>query len=185
MFDEDYNGSFKDNSEKENFPFTLEAKKWINAVSAAYKRAQMRCNSKDSAVFSMVSPFVLSTTLLILLSILQLIKSLVFLIENNVKKNKIKLAHHADSTNENFMTKVDDYVDKSREEPFRWKSIFVNDYGRPREIWQLIYLFIFIFLIAIAIMFMLGQYWPEHFRIYKDSILVAGGISLFCAFTSL
>lgn len=185
MFDKDYNGSFKDNSEKTNLPFTLEAKKWINAVSDAHKRAQMRCSSKNATVLSMVFQFVLSATLLILLSILQLIKSLVFLIENNVKKNKIKLAHHADLTNENFMTKVDDYVDKSREEPSCWKSIFVNDYGRPREIWQLIYLFIFIFLIAIAIMFMLGQYWPELFRIYKDSILVAGGISLFCAFTSL
>lgn len=106
MFDKDYNWKPNDNSEKANFPFTLEAKKWINAVSAAYKRAQMRCSSKDSAVSSMVSQFVLSVTLLILLSILQLIKSLVFLIENNVNKNRFKLTYHADVTNENFMTKL-------------------------------------------------------------------------------
>lgn len=185
MFNDDFNWRPNNNSAKTNLRYTLEAEKWVNAVSAAQKRAQPRSYSKDFGVISMVFQLILCVALLILLGLLQLIKSLVFLIEKNVKKSEIELPDDSDSTNKDTMTKVDGYVETSREEPSFWKSIFVNVYGRPRMLWQFIYLSIFIFLIEIAMMFILGQYWPEHFRIYKDSLLVAGGISLFFAFTGL
>jgi len=185
MSDNDFNWKPNDNSAKTNHRYTLEAEKWVNAVSAAHQKAQLRSYSKDFAIISKIFQLIFCVLLLILLGLLQFIKSLIFLIEKNVKKNEIESPDDFETANQNTMTRVYNYVEKSWEEPSFLKSIFFNEYNRPRLFLQFIYLFIFIFLIEIAMIFILGQYWPEHFRISRDSLLVAGGISLFFAFTGI
>ncbi len=75
------NNGFKwrpnDNSAITNLRYTLEAEKWVNAVSSAQRKAQPRSVSGDLAFISSLMQFVFCILLLIVLGILKLITAIV------------------------------------------------------------------------------------------------------------
>lgn len=76
-----------DNSALTDLRYTLEAEKWVNAVSSAQRKAQPRSISGDLAFISMAFHLVFSVSLLILLGLLQLVTGLVRLVETRLQKN--------------------------------------------------------------------------------------------------
>src|SRR5690606_25080487 len=79
-----------DNSAKTNLRYSLEAQKWVNAVSSAQRRSQPRSISGDLAFIGMVFELILSVTLLILLGLLQLVKGMLQLSETGIQNHKSK-----------------------------------------------------------------------------------------------
>jgi len=88
MSDNGFKWRPNDNSSTTNLRYTLEAEKWVNAVSAAQRKAQPRSFNKDLAVIAMIIQFILSIGLLVLLGSLMLIKSVIYFIESKTSGRK-------------------------------------------------------------------------------------------------
>lgn len=187
------NNGFKwrpnDNSATTNLRYTLEAEKWVNAVSAAQRRSKPRSISGDLAFIGMLLELVFSITLLILLGLLQLITALIQLVETSLrKKSGSGDQKRAEKITPERAEKEPDAVWNMKPEtryPKGWQLIFWTSWGELRSFWKFLFLWISIFLIEITVFFMLGQFWPEHFRIYRGSLIFAAGVSLFFAFTGM
>jgi hypothetical protein len=179
MSDNGFKWRPNDNSAKTNLRYTLEAEKWISAVSSAQSRSQSRSFSKDLAVIGMVIQLILNVFLLILIGILMLIKSVIYFIES-----KITSSRNTESKTEEKTDFSGSTVKLGGDRSFL-QYIFYNRYMELREIWQFLYLAIFIFIIEIVCMHILGQFWPEHFELKKDSLIFLSGVSIFFAFTGM
>jgi hypothetical protein len=174
MSDNGFKWRPNDNSAKTNLRYTLEAEKWINAVSSAQRSAQPRSFSKDLAVIGMVIQLILNILLLILIGFLMLIKSVIYFIESKTVRDKTTgKSNFASST-------VRLGSDRSI-----LQYIFYNRYEELRDIWKFLYLAIFIFIIEIITMHILGHFWPQYFELKKDTLLFLTGVSLFFAFTGM
>ncbi len=184
-----------DNSATTNLRYTLEAQKWVNAVSSAQRKAQPRSISGDLAFIGMVFELVLSVKLLILLGMLQLIKALVQLIETGIQNHKsgikdqkeegnVSQQEQAPESQWNFEREPDVVWDISNEKqyPKGWQLIFYTEWGRLRHIWQFLYLLVFIFIILLVVLWLLSLWIPEHVHINKEVMIFAGAISLWNAF---
>lgn len=170
------NNGFKwrpnDNSSTTNLRYTLEAEKWVNAVSAAQRKAQPRSFNKDLAVIAMIIQFILSICLLILLGSLMLIKSIIYFVESRTSGNN--------SEKNTFVGSIRIGGDRSF-----FQYIFYNRYKELRDIWKFTYYAVFIFIVEIVVLLILSQVWPEQVRFYRDTVLFAAGVSLFFAFTGM
>ena len=183
-----------DNSATTNLRYTLEAEKWVNAVSSAQRRAQPRSISGDLAFIGMVIQLILCVILLIVLGTLQLIKALIQLVETAVNNNrnnrnttdrKDKISEA--KVEEDFIgiTKKPDKVwtiKKEEQYPTGWQLIFWNRYGRLRIFWQFIYLLVFIFIIEVVVLYLLSLWIPDYVSMNKEVLIFAGGVSLWNAF---
>ena len=171
------NNGFKwrpnDNSSTTNLRYTLEAEKWVNAVSAAQRKAQPRSFNKDLAVIAMIIQFILSIGLLILLGSLMLIKSVIYSIESKTSGRK---------KDENIISETSVKLGAGRS---IIQYIFYNRYNELRDIWKFIYYAVFVFIVEIMALYFLSHIWPEHVRINRDTLIFAGGVSLFFAFTGM
>ena len=185
-----------DNSAKTNLRYTLEAEKWVNAVSSAQRKAQPRSISGDLAFIGMVFELVLSVSLLILLGLLQLIKALVQLIETGIQNHKTKVKDQVDKGNEsehqhtpesqyNFERKPDAVWNFKKEKryPEGWQLIFYTEYGYLRWFWQFLILLVFIFIVEIVALGILSHYFPAHIRVNDETMIFAGLVSLYFALT--
>ena len=174
MFDNGFKWRPNDNSSKTNHRYSLEAEKWVNAVSAAQRKAQPRSISKDLMVIGMVLQLILNLILLILIGILTLFKSIIYFIESKSTGNKIVNTDNLSGVTVRFggdRTLIN--------------YIFYNRYEELRMLWKFCYFAILILFAEVVTFYILGQIWPEHFRIYRDSLLFAAGVSVFFAFTGL
>ena len=191
---ENFNWRPNDNSATTNLRYTLEAEKWVNAVSSAQRRAQPRSISGDLAFIGMVIQLILCVVLLIVLGILQLIKALIKLVETGVNnhKNKRSTAIRKDTISEEKLE--DDFsvagkkpdkvwtIKKEEQYPTGWQLIFWNRYGRLRIFWQFLYLLVFIFIIEVVVLYLLSLWIPNYVSINKEVLIFAGGVSLWNAF---
>lgn len=184
-----------DNSARTNLRYTLEAQKWVNAVSSAQRKGQPRSISEDLAFIGMVFELILSVTLLILLGLLQLVKGLVQLIETGIQNHKTKikdqetevkaaLPESAPPTEWNFKKEPDAVWNfkKEKEYPTGWQLIFFTSWGRLRHIWQFLYLLVSIFIIIVAVLWLLSLWIPDYVNINKEVLIFAGIVSLWNAF---
>jgi len=184
------NNGFKwrpnDNSAQTNLRYTLEAEKWVNAVSSAQRKAQPRSISGDLAFISMVFQLVFSVSLLILLGLLQLVTSLVRVVESGLKNKTGRKGedHTATETGENEEKKPDAVWNFKKETgyPRGLQLIFYTEYGRLRHIWQFLYLLVFIFIILVVVLWLLSLWIPDYVHINKEVLIFAGAISLWNAF---
>ena len=174
MSDNGFKWRPNDNSSKTNIRYSLEAEKWVTAVSEAQRRARPRSISKDFAVIGMIIQLILSVILLIVLGVVSLIRSLIYFIESKTSRDNI--------SESNALTRSSSKLGSERS---IINYIFYNRYKELREIWKFIYYCIFIFVFELVVMLFLGQIWPEHFRLYRDSLLFIAGVSVFFAFTGL
>ena len=192
---DEFNWRPNDNSATTNLRYTLEAEKWVNAVSSAQRRAQPRSISGDLAFISMVFQLVLCVVLLIVLGILQLIKALIKLVEtgiNNNNKNKKSTKSTEDRIGKSGVEEPYAAVGKNpdktwtikkeKQYPTGWQLIFWNRYGRLRIFWQFIYLLVFIFIIEVVVLYLLSLWIPNYVSINKEVLIFAGGVSLWNAF---
>lgn len=170
------NNGFKwrpnDNSSITNLRYTLEAEKWVNAVSSAQQKAQPHSIGKDLAFIGMLLHFVFSIILLIVLGILMLIKSIIYFVESRTSGNN--------SEKNTFAGSIRIGGDRSF-----FQYIFYNRYKELRDIWKFTYYAVFIFIVEIVVLLVLSQVWPEQVRFYRDTVLFAAGVSLFFAFTGM
>ena len=171
------NNGFKwrpnDNSSQTNLRYTLEAEKWVNAVSVAQRKNQPRSFGKDLAIIGMIFQLVFSIILLIILGILTLIKSIIYFIESKTTAGTI-------SGEANYASQSKLGGDRSL-----LGYIFYNRCEELRDIWKFIYYTVFIFIIEIVVLYFLSEIWPEHIRFYRDTVIFAAGVSLFFAFTGM
>ena len=192
---DNFNWRPNDHSATTNLRYTLEAEKWVNAVSSAQRRAQPRSISGDLAFIGMVIQLILCVVLLIVLGILQLIKALIRFVEtgiNNHKKNKRNTAIRRDQISEKKVEedfpgagKEPDKVwtiKKEKKYPTGWQLIFWNRYGRLRTFWQFIYLLVSIFIIEVVVFYLLSLWIPSYVSINKEVLIFAAGVSLWNAF---
>ena len=192
---EEFNWRPNDNSATTNLRYTLEAEKWVNAVSSAQRRAQPRSISGDLAFIGMVIQLVLCVVLLIVLGILQLIKALIKLVEtsvNNRKNNKRSSTIRKDKISEEkveddltvFSKKPDKVwtIKKEKQYPTGWQLIFWNRWGGLRIFWQFIYLLVFIFIIEVVVLYLVSLWIPNYVSMNKEVLIFAGGVSLWNAF---
>ncbi|GAB2765543.1 hypothetical protein [Salinimicrobium soli] len=188
-----YNWRPNDNSATTNLRYTLEAEKWVNAVSSAQRRAQPRSISGDLAFIGMVVQLILCVVLLIVLGLLQLLKALIKFVESSVNNSNKKAPqvrkkkHEKTFTDEEFSAggKKPDKVWTIKEEkqyPRGWQLIFWTRWGRLRYFWQFLFLLITIFLIEMVVLFLLSQWIPNYVTINKEVIIFAAGVSLWNAF---
>ena len=181
-----------DNSATTNLRYTLEAEKWINAVSLAQRKAKPRSVSGDLAFIGSLIQLVFCIILLILLGLLQLITAIVRFVETGIanrsntdrKRSKDKLENHSKLEDEKKPDAVWN-IKSEKQYPEGWQLIFWNSWGGLRQIWQFIYLLISIFIIEIVVLYFLSEIWPEHIRFYRDTVIFAAGVSLFFAFTGM
>ncbi|MFN4763730.1 hypothetical protein ACKGJN_11440 [Gillisia sp. Q332] len=175
-----------DNSARTNLRYTLEAEKWVNAVSSVQRKAQPRSISGDLAFISMVFQLVFSVSLLILLGILQLVTGLVRLVESGLQNNSGGTINEARNPGiENGEGKEPDAIwdiTNEKQYPKGWQLIFYTDWGRLRHIWQFLYLLVFIFIILLVVLWLLSLWIPDYVHINKEVLIFAGGISLWNAF---
>jgi hypothetical protein len=190
---DEFNWRPNDNSATTNLRYTLEAEKWVNAVSSAQQKAQPRSISGDLAFIGMVVQLILCVVLLIVLGVLQLIKALIKLIETSVNNNTNKKRSEIREEE-----KVEEFVEddligaskkpdkvwtikKEKRYPEGWQLIFWTRWGSLREIWQFLYLLIFIFVIEMMVLYFLSQWIPEYVHINKEVVIFAAGVSLWNA----
>ena len=175
-----------DNSARTNLRYTLEAEKWVNAVSSAQRKAQPRSISGDLAFISIAFELVVSVLLLILLGVLQLVTGLVRLVETQLQKKSggNKNVGKAQGI-ENEEGKGPDAIwniTNEKQYPTGWQLIFYTDWGRVRHIWQFLYLLVFIFIIVVVVLWLLSLWIPEYFHINKEVLIFAAAVSLWNAF---
>ena len=187
------NNGFKwrpnDNSAITNLRYTLEAEKWVNAVSSAQRKAQPRSVSGDLAFISSLIQFVFCILLLILLGLLQLITAIVRFLETRIaqgsnpdkKRTQDKLEKQIELEDEKKPDAVWNMKSEKRY-PEGWQLIFWTSWGRLRHIWQFLYLLISIFIIEMIVLFLLSQWIPDYVQINKEVMIFAGGVSLWNAF---
>ena len=178
MPDEGFKWRPNDNSAQTNLRYTLEAEKWVNAVSSAQRKARPRSISGDLAFISMVFQLVFSVSLLILLGLLHLVKGLVRVVESGLKnKTGRKEEDHTAKETEDNEGKNPDAVwnfEKETGYPRGLQLIFYTEYGRLRHIWQFLYLLVVLGLLSLWI--------PDYVHINKEVLIFAGAISLWNAF---
>ncbi len=175
-----------DNSATTNLRYTLEAQKWVNAVSSAQRNSGSRSVSADFAFIGMLIELIFSILLLVLLGVLQLITSLVRLIETGVKNNS-----GGDGNEEQDLGIVSEdgkepdavwnFTDE-KQYPKGWQLIFYTSWGRLRQIWQFLYLLVFIFIILLVVLWLLSLWIPNHVHINNEVLIFAGAVSLWNAF---
>ena len=175
-----------DNSALTDLRYTLEAEKWVNAVSSAQRKAQPRSISGDLAFISIAFELVVSVLLLILLGVLQLVTGLVRLVETQLQKKSggNKNVGKAQGI-ENEEGKGPDAIwniTNEKQYPTGWQLIFYTDWGRVRHIWQFLYLLVFIFIIVVVVLWLLSLWIPEYFHINKEVLIFAAAVSLWNAF---
>lgn len=174
MSDNGFKWRPNDNSSLTNLRYTLEAEKWVSAVSSAQRRAQTGSFSKDLAVIGMVIQLIISVLLLILIGILMLIKSVIHFIESKTSGN--------DSSGKTNFSVSSMKIGGDRS---LFQYIFFNRYEELRDIWKFTYYAVFIFIVEIVVLLVLSHVWPEQVRFYRDTVLFAAGVSLFFAFTGM
>ena len=185
-----------DNSARTNLRYTLEAEKWVNAVSSAQRKAQPRSISGDLAFIGMVFELVLSVTLLILLGLLQLVKGMVQLIETGIENHQTRIKEKKDSGNEDDqepVTKSQWHFEREPDAVWNFKKekkypeglqlIFYTEYGYLRWFWQFLILFVFIFIVEIVVLGILSHYFPAHIRVNDETMIFAAIVSLWFALT--
>ena len=186
---ENFNWRPNDNSAKTNLRYSLEAEKWVNAVSSARRKNKSRSMVKDFLFIGMVIQLIFSVILLILYAVLKLTSLLVKLVEKSLRGNgnseksmeKEQLnpfGKDVEETDPSFEVQETKY-------PKGWQLIFWNRWGRLRYFWQFIYLLVFIFVIEMMVLFFLNQYFPEYVKINRDVMLIAGAVSLWNAFVGV
>jgi len=184
---DEFNWRPNDNSATTNLRYTLEAEKWVNAVSSAQRKAQPRSISGDLAFISMLLHLVFSVLLLILLGILHLVTALVRLIETSVNKrkgpgrNKDKIKLTPEAEEEKQPDAVWD-IKPEKQYPKGWQLIFWTSWGRLRHIWQFLFLLVFIYLILLVVFFFLHLWLPAYFKFSTEMLIFIGAISLWNAF---
>jgi len=184
------NNGFKwrpnDNSAQTNLRYTLEAEKWVNAVSSAQRKAQPRSISGDLAFISMVFQLVFSVSLLILLGLLQLVTGLVRLVEtwlqNKSGRNKNEGKGPAIENEEGKEPDAIWNISNEKQYPTGWQLIFYTEWGGLRHIWQFLYLLVFIFIVLLVVLWLLSIWIPDYVHINKEVLIFAGAISLWNAF---
>lgn len=181
-----FNWRPNDNSATTNLRYTLEAEKWVNAVSAVQRKSKPRSVSGDLAFIGMLLELVFSITLLILLGVLQLITVCIRFSETSLRKKRGAERQINEMVNSDPVEKKPDAVwDIGKKYPSGLQLIFWTSWGELRSFWKFLYLWVFIFLIEIVALFILSEIWPEHIRLYRDTILFAAGVSFFFAFTGM
>jgi hypothetical protein len=175
-----------DNSARTNLRYSLEAEKWVNAVSSAQRKARPRSISGDLAFISMAFELVVSVLLLILLGVLQLVTGLVRLVETQLQKKssgtKNKEEEPGIANEEGKKPDAIWNITNGKQYPKGWQLIFYTSWGRVRHIWQFLYLLVFIFIIVIVVFWLLSLWIPEYFYINKEALIFAGGVSVWNAF---
>lgn len=178
-----------DNSSTTNLRYSLEAEKWVKAVSDAQYKMRPRSISKDLAFIGLLFELVVSVVLIILLGFLQLLTALIRLVESGIPHK----SEYGDNTSlktkrrvQNEQIPTESSRPKSEKKyPEGWQLIFWTRFGELRAIWKFLFLWVSIFLIEVTGLFILGQFWPGTFRIYRDTLIFAGGVSFFFAFTGM
>ena len=185
---ENFNWRPNDNSARTNLRYTLEAEKWVSAVSSAQRKAQPRSISGDLTFISMVIQLVLCVVLLIVLGILQLIKATVKFIETNVENNRTNKGwEEKEEKNKKGLigeSKEPDKVwtiNKEEQYPTGWQLIFWTRWGRLRYFWQFLYLLVFIFIVEMVVLGLLSLWIPEYVSMNKEVMIFAAGVSLWNA----
>ncbi|MDT0688763.1 hypothetical protein RM549_03150 [Salegentibacter sp. F188] len=185
------NNGFKwrpnDNSATTNLRYTLEAEKWMKAVSSAQGKARPRSIWRDLGMISMLFELVFSVILLILLGLLQLITALIRFVETNIqnKSGSGKEQVREKSEPENIEEHKPDVVwniKKEKRYPSGLQLIFWNSWGEVREIWRFLLMFVFIFACVISVFYLLSFWSSGQVHIGMGGYLVAGAISLWNAF---
>ena len=175
-----------DNSALTDLRYTLEAEKWVNAVSSAQRKAQPRSISGDLAFISMAFHLVFSVSLLILLGLLQLVSGLVRLVETRLQKNsggnknegkEFGMAHEEGKTPDAIWN-----ISNEKQYPTGWQLIFYTEWGGLRQIWKFLYLLVFIFIVLVVVLWLLSLWIPDYVHINKEVLIFAGAISLWNAF---
>ena len=186
MSDNGFQWRPNDNSARTNLRYSLEAEKWVNAVSSAQRKAQPRSISGDLAFISMVIHLVFSVSLLILLGVLQLVSGLVRLVETRLQnKSGWKKNEGKELGFENEDGKEPDAIwniTNEKQYPKGWQLIFYTEWGRLRHIWQFLYLLVFNFIILLVVLWLLSLWIPEYVHINKEVLIFAGGVSVWNAF---
>jgi len=186
MSDNGFQWRPNDNSARTNLRYTLEAEKWVNAVSSAQRKAQPRSISGDLAFISMAFELVVSVLLLILLGVLQLVTGLVGLVETQLQKNSGGNKNEGKEfgmANEEGK-KLDAIWNISNEKPYPtgWQLIFYTEWGGLRQLWKFLYLLVFIFIVLIVVLWLLSLWIPEYVYINYEVLIFAGGVSVWNAF---
>jgi len=175
-----------DNSARTNLRYSLEAEKWVNAVSSAQRKARPRSISGDLAFISMAFELVVSVLLLILLGVLQLVTGLVRLVETQLQKKssgtKNKEEEPGIANEEGKKPDAIWNITNEKQYPKGWQLIFYTSWGHVRHIWQFLYLLVFIFIIVIVVFWLLSLWILEYFYINKEVLIFAAAVSLWNAF---
>lgn len=186
MPNNDFQWRPNDNSATTNLRYTLEAQKWVNAVSSAQRKSSPRSISGDIAFIGMLLELVFSVALLILLGVLQLITALVRFVETGLNT----AGNGKDKTGISYKNiydegrKPDAVWDMQEPEkyPTGLQLIFYTSYGTLRTIWKFLFLLVSIFIILVLTLYLLSQWIPNHFIISKGTLIFAAGVSLWNAF---
>lgn len=191
---EEFNWRPNDNSATTNLRYTLEAEKWVNAVSSAQRKARPGSSSGGFAFIGLLIQLVFCVSLLILLGILKLITLLVRLVETSLRKKDQSTKSRGKQNRVIFNSEVKSEEDRpepklapepEKKYPEGWQLIFWNSWGGLRPFWQFVYLFIFIFLVEVVVFFLLNQWIPEYVSLNRDVLLFAAGVSLWNAFLGI
>ena len=175
-----------DNSATTNLRYTLEAEKWVSAVSEAQRKSNLRSISGDLAFIGMLLELVFSFALLVLLGFLQLITAMIRLLETSLNKKRGLWGQKEELKSDRAEKKPDVVRDmKEKRYPSGWQLILWTSWGELRSFWKFIYVWIAIFLIEVVALFVLPEIWPEHIRFYRDTVIFAAGVSFFFAFTGM
>ncbi len=176
-----------DNSAITNLRYTLEAEKWVSAVSSAQRKAQPRSISGDLAFIGALVQLVFCVALLALLGLLQLITAAVRLVETNLNKGSgsgVNQVREEIKDKGEEEEKQPDAVWDMRNEtkyPSGWQLIFYTSWGRLRHIWKFLYLLIAIFIILIILLFLLNTWFPKYITVNKEVLYFAVGVSIWNA----
>ncbi|OEY72834.1 hypothetical protein [Salegentibacter salarius] len=186
------NNGFKwrpnDNSAVTNLRYTLEAEKWVNAVSSAQRKTQPGSVDKDFLFIGMLFQLVLCVLLLVLLGILQLLKALVQFIETSLKSKPASKKVNKNiykEYEEGPVTKVWNIDNSETKYPSGWQLIFWTNYGTLRGIWKFLFLFTGVFVILVVVLYILSQWIPNHFKVNQGTLIFAAGVSLWNAFIGM
>lgn len=189
MSDNGFKWRPNDNSSKTNLRYTLEAEKWVNAVSSAQRKAQPRSISRDFAFIGMLLELVFSVVLLLLLGLLQLLTAVVRFVESNVKKGSG--SDNSESSDVSLKNEASKGADaewnfkKEKQYPTGLQLIFYTSYGTLRSFWKFLYLFVAIFSFIVVVFFLLRLWFPDQFSISKEMFIFIGAVSLWNAFMGI
>ena len=188
---EEFNWRPNDNSAQTNLRYTLEAEKWVNAVSSAQRRAQPRSVSGDLAFISSLIQLVLCVLLLVVLLVLQLVKALTKFVETGIRNaaaarrrrrmSRNYIGELGQGTRPDAVWNFKKKRKKRSRYPRGWKLIFFTSWGRLRYFWEFLYLFVYIFIIEMIVLLFFNRHFPNYVDINRDVLIFAGVISFWNA----